>query len=96
MNLNQKCFKTVNSAVNSLHICWNLDVTFTLCQARSHGGIQGQCPEIFLCPTIFLCPEKFVLNTYRNKHKNLAPVTVYSALRISKPGYKPALCQPTL
>jgi len=33
------CSKTTISMFNSLHICWNLDVTFTLCQARSHGGI---------------------------------------------------------
>jgi len=37
------CSKTTISTVNSPHICWNLDVTFTLCQPRSHGGIQGQC-----------------------------------------------------
>ena len=36
---------TVNS--RSLYICWNLDVTFTLCQVRSHGDIQGQCPKFF-------------------------------------------------
>jgi len=40
MNLNQNyVLKTTISMFNSLHICWNLDVTFTLCQARSHGGI---------------------------------------------------------
>jgi len=32
-------FKTTMSTVNSLYIFWNLDVTFTLCQAYSHGGI---------------------------------------------------------
>ena len=33
------CSKITISTVNSLHIWWNLDVTLTLCQARSHGGI---------------------------------------------------------
>ena len=38
------CSENIISTVNSLHIFWNLDVTFILCQARSHGGIQWQCP----------------------------------------------------
>jgi len=52
--------------VNSLHICWNLDVTFTLCQTRSHGAFRGSVPK-------FSCAQKFVLNIYLNKNKNLAP-----------------------
>ena len=69
------CSKTIISTVNSLHICWNLGVTVTLCQARSNGGIQGQCPKNFLCP------EKFVLNIHHNKNKNLPPLTVYFTLK---------------
>jgi len=38
--------------VNSLHICWNLDVTFTLCQTRSHGAFRGSVPK-------FSCAQKF-------------------------------------
>jgi len=49
--------ETTVSTVNNLHICWNLDVNFTLCQARSHGGIQEQCPSIFLCPQ-WCCAQK--------------------------------------
>jgi len=51
MNLNQKyvikllfLHLSTISTVNNLHICWNLNVTYTLFQARSHGDIQGQCP----------------------------------------------------
>jgi len=33
---------------------------------------------------------------YHNKSKNLASLTVYFALQTSKPGYRLALCQPTL
>jgi len=47
-------------------------------------------------PNFFLCPEKFVLNIYFNKNKNLALLHVYFALQTSKPGYRLALCQPTL
>jgi len=51
------CSKTTISMFNSLYICWNLDVTFTLCQARSHGSIQGKCPKFF-------CAQKIFFQTY--------------------------------
>jgi len=35
------CSKTNISTVNSLHICWNLNVTFTLCQAYSHVSYKS-------------------------------------------------------
>jgi len=38
------CYYEAESKIYSLYICWSIDVTFTLCQARSHGSIQGQCP----------------------------------------------------
>jgi len=38
------CYKTNISTVQSLHTCWNLGVTSTLCYACSHRSIQGQCP----------------------------------------------------
>ena len=44
------CSETTIFTVNSLHICWNLYVTFTLCQARSHGGIQGAVSLNFFVP----------------------------------------------
>jgi len=46
--------KTTISTVTSLHICWNLDVTVTLLQARSHEGIQGNVPEFYCLPQILL------------------------------------------
>jgi len=42
INLNQKYVVKLLF----LHICWNLDASFTLSQAHSRGGIQGQCPYI--------------------------------------------------
>jgi len=45
---------------------------------------------------MLLCPDKFVLNIYHTKNKNLAPLTVYFAFQTLKPGYCPALCLPTL
>jgi len=75
------CSKTTISTVNSLHICWNLDVTFTLSQARSHGVFRGSVPKFFCAPQILLCLEKFVLNIHLNKNKNLASLTIYFALQ---------------
>jgi len=50
MNLNKKCFKTTISTVNSLDICWNLEETFTLCQARNHGEHSRAVPPNFIVP----------------------------------------------
>jgi len=61
MNSNQKyVLKLLFLTVNNLLICWNLDVTFTLCQVRSHGDIQGQLPKIFCA---FLCQISTLLAT---------------------------------
>jgi len=45
------CSATTISTISSLHICWNLHVTFTLCQARSHGAFKGSVPK-------FCCAQK--------------------------------------
>jgi len=42
-------------------------------------AFKGSVP-IFCAPAILLCPEKFVLNIYHNKYKNLASLTVDFAL----------------
>jgi len=43
MDLNQKSvLKLLFLQSTGLHICWNLDVTFTLCLARSHRGSAPQ------------------------------------------------------
>jgi len=44
MHLNRKYVSKLLFLHSTAYICWNLDVSFTLCQACSHGGIQGQCP----------------------------------------------------
>jgi len=49
------CSRTI-STVNGLHICWNLDVSFTLCLACSHGGIQAQFPFIFVPRKVCFLP----------------------------------------
>jgi len=60
------------------------------------GAFRGSVPNFFCALQIFLYPEKFVLNIYHNKIKNIAPLTVYVSLQSSKPGYRCVLCQPTL
>jgi len=55
------CSKITIFTVNSLHICWNLDVTFTLCQAQSHGGIKGSVPKFFRSPKF--CAQKSSFQT---------------------------------
>jgi len=75
INLNRKCFKTTISIINSIHICWKLDVSFTSSQARSHGGRFRVNVLKFCC-----AQKKSLFETYRNKNKNLAPLTVYFVL----------------
>jgi len=56
----------------------------------------GSVPNFFCAPQILLCLEEFVLIIYRYKSRNLASLTLYFALQTSTPGYRLALCQPTL
>jgi len=76
-----KMFCETTITINNQHICWNyLDVTFTLCQARSHGNIQGRAVSLnSFVPTKFSCSQKslFKRSLYHNNNKNLLPLAVY-------------------
>jgi len=37
------------------------------------GAFRGSVPKLLCAPEIVLCPEKFFLNIYHNKNKNLPP-----------------------
>jgi len=59
-------------------------------QARTHGAIREQLPQIFFfTPQILLCSEKAVLNMLYDKNKNLSPKNVLDLPPILKPGYGP-------
>jgi len=62
------CSKTTISTVNSLHICWNLNVTLPLyVRPVTMGAFRGSVPKFLLCP------ETLVLNICRYENKNLLP-----------------------
>jgi len=45
------------------------------------GAFRDSVPKFFVPPQFLLCQERFVLNIYHNKNKNLVPLTVYFALQ---------------
>jgi len=55
-----------------LKFVWNINYGIslmqmnTLSQARSHGGIGGQCPPTFMCSSKFCCAQK---NCFKHKIK---------------------------
>jgi len=74
------CSETTISTVNSLHICWNLDVTFILCQVHSHGDIQGQCPKFFVPRKVYFFPQNLATGLlYASLHFQTCGILIESA-----------------
>ena len=97
MNLNQKYILKLLFLLSATYILAGIQMQLYFIPGPQPWGHSRQVSLIFFAPPqILLFPEKFVLNKYCNKSKNLAPLTVYFALQTSNPGHRLALCQLTL